>query len=291
MSLQMTIARTYLRTTRKPKAGSTDWQRMQRDSAPWPQPKIRTRHEIEELRVGEARAVWLRNPSAQGTIVYAHGGGYIFGPTAEHWEWLSHTTRATQTNALVLDYRLAPQHPFPAGLDDALHIVRTLQDEAILTPGSWVLGGDSAGGGLSLAVAHALRDEGRALPAGLLLQSPWIDLRDRDYPQAAADPWLAPDGTRLTAEAYAGGTDRGDVGISPLANRHDSLPPVYLEEASDDILVTEGRELADALRAVGNDVSYNEAPGCFHVYPLVGWLPESRVARARQAAWIKARLS
>jgi len=283
----MAVGRMYLRKFRKPADRKTDYVKQQQQNAPLPQRKIAARHSVAEFHVDGARGVWLRNPESRGVVVYLHGGSYITGPHAEQWEWLSYLTQRTKSDAVVIDYRLTPQHPYPAGFDDALTIVRALLADGTLTSRPWVLAGDSAGGGMALAVAHALRDEGRPLPDGLLLLSPWVDLRpERTYPNAAQDPWLTPIGAKNAGAAYAGGTDRGDVGISPIVNSQGGLPRTYLEEAGDDILVTEGRELAAAMRAAGVRVDLYETPGCFHVFPLIAWLPESRQARSREVAWL-----
>jgi acetyl esterase/lipase len=291
MSIQMSAARTYLRLVRKPGDRKTDFVHQQKQNAPLPQPKIAAKHEITEFHIGSARGVWLRNQGSRGVIVYLHGGSFITGPHAEQWEWLSHITRATRTDAVVIDYRLAPQHRFPLGFDDALMITRSLLEDGTLGSRPWLLAGDSAGGGMALAVAHALRDEGRSQPWGLFLMSPWVDLReDRAYPNADQDPWLTTIGLRHAARAYGGDYDLANVGLSPLANNHAGLASTYVEAAGDDILVTEGRELAAALKAAGVQVSYHEQPGCFHDYQLVGWLPESKKARAREVDWINTAL-
>jgi acetyl esterase/lipase len=287
MSVQMSVARTYLRLFRKPGDRKSDYVKQQQQNAPFPQAKIAAKHEVAEFHIGSARGVWLRNANSRGVIVYLHGGSFITGPHAEQWEWLSAITTATRTDAVVIDYRLAPQHPFPLGFDDALMITRSLLDDGTLGSRPWVLAGDSAGGGMALAVAHALRDEGRAQPRGLFLMSPWVDLRaDRTYPNDKQDPWLTPIGAVNASRVYAGSYDQSNVALSPLVNNHVGLTTTYIEEAGDDILVNEGRELASALQAAGVQLSYNERPGCFHDYPLVGWLPESKQARAREVEWI-----
>jgi acetyl esterase/lipase len=288
MSIQMAVARTYLHVVRKPGDRKTDYAKQQKQNAPLPQPKIAAKHDVAEFHVGSARGVWLRNSGSRGVIVYLHGGSFITGPHAEQWEWLSAITRATRTDAVVIDYRLAPQHRFPLGFDDALMITRSLLDDGTLGSRPWVLAGDSAGGGMALAVAHALRDEGRAQPWGLFLMSPWVDLRaDRTYPNADSDPWLTPIGVVNAGRAYAGEYDLANVALSPLINDHSGLAATYVEEAGDDILVGQGRELATALKAADVTLTYNELAGGFHVYPLVGFLPESKKARAREIAWIK----
>jgi acetyl esterase/lipase len=287
MSVHMSVARTYLRLFRKPGDRKTDYVKQQEQNAPLPQPKIAAKHEVAEFHIGSARGVWLRTPGSRGVIVYLHGGSFITGPHAEQWEWLSHITHATRTDAVVIDYRLAPQHRFPLGFDDALMITRTLMDDGTLGSRPWVLAGDSAGGGMALAVAHALRDEGRAQPWGLFLMSPWVDLRSgRVYPNDKEDPWLTPVGAVNAGRAYGGDYDLANVALSPLINDHAGLATTYIEEAGDDILVNEGRELAAALKSAGVQLSYNERPGCFHDYPLVGWLPESKRARAREVEWL-----
>jgi acetyl esterase/lipase len=122
--------------------------------------------------------------------------------------------------------------------------------------------------------------------------SPWVDLRpERTYPNEHTDPWLTAIGSLNASRAYAGTYDPSDVGLTPLLNSHVGLSATYIEAAGDDILVTEGRELAAAMKAAGVAVEYHETSGCFHVFPLVGLLPEAKAARAREAAWFNSVLN
>lgn len=306
MSVQMSVARTFLRVVRKPRDTRSDYEKQQQQNAPLPQPKIAKRHAVEVVEIQGARAVWLRRATSAdsetsgtgasartlGTVVYLHGGSYITGPHAEQWEWASWLVDNANVDMLVVDYKLAPQHPFPEGSDDTLRIVRSLQDDGTLTNNPWVLAGDSAGGGMALATIHALRDEARPLPNGMLLLSPWVDLRpERTYDNAAQDPWLTVAGLKSSAQVYAHEHGLYNIAVSPLANNQRGLPPTYIDAATDDILLGEGRDLRDAIVAAGGSVSYYELVHGFHDYPLVGFIPEARQARRRQAAWLKSVLA
>src|SRR5699024_10798861 len=148
-----------------------------------------------------------------------HGGAYLHGERRAHWEWLEEITRRVGTAGAMVHYRMPPRFPFPVAYDDALEAVRELVDTAVVRSGRWVLSGDSAGAGLALAVAQALRDQSIPLPALLLLTSRWADLtgvRDGDAE------------LRRAARLYTGPIPAEDPRISPVHGDLQGLPPVHL---------------------------------------------------------------
>src|SRR4030095_8187898 len=132
---------------------------------------------VEDIRVGATPADWVSMPSSNQSrvVLYLHGGGYVLGSRRTHRELAARIAEAAQARVLVLDYRLSPEHPFPAAVDDATEAYRWLRAQGV-TAQSIAIAGDSAGGGLTLATLLALRDAGDALPACAVCLSPWPDL-------------------------------------------------------------------------------------------------------------------
>ena len=176
---------------------------------------------VTEVSPGGVPGVLLAPPGVRqdAALLYLHGGGYQLGSTVSHRELAARLARSTGVRALAVDYRLAPEHPFPAAVDDALAAYRWLLEDQGLAAGSVVLAGDSAGGGLAAALLVAARDGGSALPAAAALLSPWLDLTGSGatmVTKADADPILSAAVLDEMAAAYAGGVDRADPLVSPL---------------------------------------------------------------------------
>ncbi len=175
---------------------------------------------VEVVKTPERPAEWLTPPGvkADAVVLYLHGGGYAIGSPRSHRHLAAAIARAAGTRALLLDYRLAPEHPFPAALDDAVAAYQWLLGRGV-APGRIVLGGDSAGGGLTVAALIALRDRGFPRPGGGICISPWVDLTcsGASYAtKAAADPIVTRDGVEAMAQMYVGAGDRKAALVSPL---------------------------------------------------------------------------
>ena len=150
--------------------------------------------------------VTVRDSDAAGVLLFLHGGGYNSGSCKTHRALAAHMARAAHTRVLLIDYRLAPEHPCPAAIDDAVYAYRWLLQQGI-TPQQIVLGGDSAGGGLALAALIALRDSGTAVPAAAFLLSPWLDLALRGesmHTRAQLDPLTSYNDLRHSGDAVSG---------------------------------------------------------------------------------------
>src|SRR5216110_4055051 len=175
---------------------------------------------VERVTAPIAPAEWLAPPSVRADVVvlYLHGGGYVIGSPRSHRHLAAAIARAGRARALVLDYRLAPEHPFPAALEDAVAAYRWLLAQGI-APGRVVVAGDSAGGGLTVATLLALRDRGLPRPAGGVCISPWVDLTNSAasyVTKAAVDPIVTREGIEGMTQAYVGGGDRKAPLVSPL---------------------------------------------------------------------------
>jgi acetyl esterase/lipase len=229
---------------------------------------------------------------ARRTVVHFHGGGYCVGSAREALSWAGHLTAAAGCLVVLPEYRLAPEHPHPAALEDARAVVAALIAEA--GPGSIVLSGDSAGGGLALALALSMRDEGQVLPAGCILLSPWLDLgRDRraDPGLVRRDVLLDPGWLDACARAYAAPAAWADVSVSPLRAGHAGLPPLLIQAATAELLAPDAALLAARATAAGVDVTYTRWPGLWHDFVLQPGLLDAADSAVAQAAWFTARVT
>lgn len=197
------------------------------------------------------------------TILYLHGGGYCSGSPDTHRGLAGSLALAAGCTVVVLDYRLAPEDPFPAGLNDALLAFDQLR------PGRVALAGDSAGGGLALAAAVALRERGGAAPVALALFSPWVDLTQTAASMsslAEADPMLTDDALRQMADGYLAGTDARTPLASPLFADLADLPPMRIDVGSDEVLLDDSTSLAERAKAANVDVTLAVWPEMIHVF-------------------------
>jgi epsilon-lactone hydrolase len=239
-----------------------------------------------------AGAVSAGTGGARRTVIHFHGGGYCVGSAREALSWAGHLSAAARCLVVLPEYRLAPEHPHPAALEDARAVVAALAAEA--GPGSIVLSGDSAGGGLALALALSMRDEGQALPAGAILLSPWLDLgRDRraDPDLVRRDVLLDPGWLDACARAYAAPAAWADAAVSPLRAGHAGLPPLLIQAATAELLAPDAGLLAVSAAAAGVDVTYTRWPGLWHDFALQPGLLAAADSAVAQAAWFTARVA
>ena len=225
-------------------------------------------------------------------ILFLHGGAYTTGSALlyRHITW--RFAMATEANLAAIDYRLAPEHPFPAALDDAVAAWRGLLDEGA-DPRCCAVLGDSAGGGLALALALRLRDEGRPLPAAVVALSPWTDLAitgESCRLNAAADPVLNEPDLLPFAAQYRGGADPRNPYVSPLYGDPQGLPPTLLQVGSDEILRDDAERMADRMREAECEVTLEIWPRMPHVWHgFAPVLPEARRAIARIGEFVRQR--
>jgi acetyl esterase/lipase len=223
--------------------------------------------------------------------LYFHGGAYYMGSAATHRELAGRLALATSWRVLVPAYRLAPEHPFPAALEDAAAVYQALLDLGVAAD-TIVMGGDSAGGGLTAATLVARRDRGIRLPRAADMFSPWTDLAGTGASmdgRAPYDPMLDPDGIRAGARPYVDGHDPTNPLISPVYADLHGLPPLLIFVGEDECLLDAAARLAERARAAGVSVDYKAWEGMRHVFPmLVAQVPEGHQAIEEIADWVKA---
>jgi epsilon-lactone hydrolase len=221
------------------------------------------------------------------TVVHFHGGGYCVGSPRLARAWAAHLSAASASQVVLPRYRLAPEYPYPAALDDARAAVTALLGET--GPASVVVSGDSAGGGLALSVLLALREDGhQERPAGCILIAPWLDLgRNRLENPALVrrDVVLRPGWLEACAAAYAGPSAWADPSVSPLLAEHGGLPPLLIQAGSDELLAPDAGRMAASASAAGVDVTYTRWPGMWHDFALQPGLLAAADSAVAQAAW------
>jgi monoterpene epsilon-lactone hydrolase len=233
----------------------------------------------QNVGVADRPARWLAVPESRvdRILLYLHGGGYVLGSLDTHAVLMARLARACRCRVLGLDYRLAPEHPFPAALEDAVAAYRALL-ELGESAARIVLAGDSAGGGLALATLLALRDAGVPLPAGAVLLSPWADLTASGASissRAAADPMLDLPFLNDSANAYRGAADPQHPHVSPYFGALERLPPLLIQVGDCEVLLDDSTRLAAAVREAGGSATLEVWEGAFHVFQAFPQLPES----------------
>jgi epsilon-lactone hydrolase len=249
----------------------------------------------EPLDAGGVPAEWVVPDDCEPgrALVYLHGGGYATGTLESTHALCSHIARATRARLLVVDYRLAPEHPFPAALDDAVTAYR-FAISAGYAPEAIALCGDSSGGGLALATLVRLRDLGDPMPRAAICMSPWTDLtlsgasleQNRD-----ADPMVSAATLALMADAYLGDVDRRSPTASPLFADLAGLPPLLVQVGSSELLFDDATRFAERAEAAGVDVTLEIWDDVFHVWhAFADLLPEARDAIAHIGTFVDQRL-
>ncbi|GMV93360.1 MAG: alpha/beta hydrolase [Candidatus Hydrogenedentota bacterium] len=239
---------------------------------------------------------WIDTPESRPAevLLFLHGGGYAVGSLNTHRHLVADLARAGHVRGLSTGYRLAPEHPFPAAIEDAAAVYRWLVNEGI-DPARIVIAGDSAGGGLTLATMLTLRDAGDPLPAAAVLLSPWTDLAatsESITAKAAVDPMLTPDDLHKYAAWYLGGRDRKDTLASPLYANLAGLPPLLIHVGTAEILLDDSVLLAERARAAGVDVSLVVEDDMIHVWHYFAQvIPEGEQSVRDVGAFIRRHVS
>ncbi|MEU9068282.1 alpha/beta hydrolase [Streptomyces sp. NPDC048306] len=232
--------------------------------------------------------------SGPGRLLYLHGGGYVVGSPDTHAGLAGELARRAGLRAVSVDYRLAPEHPFPAAVDDGLAAYRELLSTGT-DPRDLVLAGDSAGGGLGIATLLAAREAGLPQPAAVALFSPWADLTlagGSIRSKEGADPIFTGADVRAYADLYVGAGDRAAPLASPVFADLAGLPPLLVQAGANEVLLDDAVRLAGRAGADDVEVTLEVGPGLPHVYQLhYGRLEEADAALDRAARFLTAHLS
>lgn len=247
----------------------------------------------EDVEVGGVKATWLGAPqlAEKGTLLYLHGGAWCVHLPAAYRRFATELCVRTGMRVLLVDYRLAPEHPFPAGTDDCLAVYRALV-EAGCARRPFVVAGDSAGGNLTLVTLMRARDEHLPLPDCAVLISPATDMTlsgpSMRY-NAEADPMFSPGATNLLPGLYCPGESPENPLISPLFGNWHGLPPLLFHAGSTEMLLDDSVRAHDRARQAGIDATIDVWLDLPHVFHLFGWLPESRRGTAAVADFVASR--
>lgn len=214
----------------------------------------------------------------RGTLLYLHGGGYVMGSASTHKGLAGYLARHTDCEVVLPDYRLAPEHPFPAAPDDAQAVYTALLDEGT-APESLAIAGDSAGGGLAVVLAMLLRDRNQPLPSSITCFSPWTDLTEQALFAPDIEPVLHAGWTYRAARYYANGMPLAHPLISPVYGDLTGLPPLLIQVGSQEMLLNDARRLADLARQHQVDATLEIYNNLWHVFQVHA--PQLR--RAREA--------
>ncbi len=253
---------------------------------------------IEGLPPGLA-AEWIRPATAgddpassEGVVFYVHGGGYISGSCSDHRAIVAKIVQGSGKAMLLFEYRLAPENPYPAALEDSLTAYRWLLAQGIASS-QIVIAGESAGGGLALATLLALRDQAIPLPAAGVILSPWTDLTlagesHRTRAKVAIDP---PGMSAVCSKYYYADHDPTNPYISPLYGDLHGLPPLLIYVGDHEMLLDDAVRFAEKAKAAGVEVGLTVGEGMVHCYPLMApAFPEATQAMAEICAFIKAQI-
>src|SRR6202522_382941 len=249
---------------------------------------------VSEVSAGGVPAHWLTAPGADPgrVLMFLHGGGFEFGSVRSDGELAARLGQAGGMRVLFPEYRLAPEHHFPAAIDDVIAAWRWLRADQRLPAGSIAVAGDSAGGGLAVALLVAIRDAGEELPAAAVLMSPTVDLTSSGASmteRADQDPISTPAMLRQFASDYLAGADPRTPLASPLFASLSGLPPLLVQVGTADLLLSDSERLARAATEAGVDVILEIGEGLPHVYPLMLGTPEAAEATEQIERFLRAR--
>lgn len=296
LSLRARFWRAFLRNTLKEQRLSIAENRVRTDKTARMMSRVPKNIKVETVEIDNLRSAWIRPAGARlnQVVLYLHGGGYVTGSIASHLMMCIPMVQTLQMTLLLPEYRLAPEHPFPAALEDTLKVYRWLLAEGFL-PANIIIAGDSAGGGLSVATTLALRDAGEPLPSGVICISPWVDLTlkgESHISKAKTEALLKTDILHEWALSYTTEANLENPLVSPLYADFQGFPPLMIQVGSQEILLDDARMLSKKAKADGVIVDLKIWDGLWHVWHVLGSLiPESRQASEEIKGFIQERMS
>lgn len=252
--------------------------------------------QFEDVDCSGVPCIWASAPGAdaQRVIVHCHSGGYILGSAHGYRSFGGYLSAASGCRVLLVEYRLAPENPYPAGVDDGMAVVKWLLDQGYKA-GSIALCGDSGGGGLILSALQTMRDRGMTMPACGIAISPLTDFArtGASYKENAdTDPLVTDDLIAALGATYCGEIDPKDPGVSPLYGDWSGLPPLLILAGSIEMLRDDGKMCVEAARKQGADATYYEGEGMAHIWTLFAdRLPEAREALAAIGQFVRQKMA
>jgi phosphinothricin tripeptide acetyl hydrolase len=251
---------------------------------------------VTPVGAGAVPSEWISSPRARedAVLLYLHGGGYVIGSPRSHRHLAEALARSAELSCLLPEYRLAPEHPFPAAVDDALAAYRWLVEDKRIAPARIAVAGDSAGGGLTVATLVAIREAGLGLPGAAVAISPWTDLTcsAASYRSLAArDPLVSLPDISIMAGRYLGPADPRAPLASPLFADLRGLPALLIQVGSEEVLIDDASGLAERARAAGVDVTLEVWEQMIHVWHwFLPWLDEAGTAVEKIGGFLRSRL-
>ncbi len=247
---------------------------------------------VESVDADGVPAEWISLPDADSerVLLYLHGGAYVLGSFKSHRDLVARMSATSSVRGLLIEYRLAPEHVFPAGIDDAVTAYRWLLTNGT-KPEHIIVGGDSAGGGLTLALLQSLRDKNIPMPAGAVLLSPWTDLVGKGESRTtrdAADPWISAQAIAFVSGLYAGTADLNDPLISPVNADLHGFPSLLIDVGHDEVLLDDSLQIAEHAKAANVPVELTVWDGMWHVFQAFAYvLPEGQQAIEKIGTFIR----
>jgi monoterpene epsilon-lactone hydrolase len=251
---------------------------------------------IDNVNIEGMDAVWISVPESETDkiVLYLHGGGYMQGSLTSHQDLAARISRAAQAKVLVVDYRLAPEHPFPAAIEDSVKSYKWLIGNQKIPPNKIVIAGDSAGGGLTLVTLIKLRDDKISLPAAGICLSPWTDLAltgNSLIRNAKIDPFLKFYDLVFMAELYVGDNDPENPYISPLYAELHNLPSILIHVGTAEIIEDDSIRFAEKAKEAGVDVTIEVFDDMIHVFQAFSeWASEGQEAIEKIGEFIQEKL-
>ncbi len=250
---------------------------------------------VEDVDAYGVHGLWIaaKGAAEDKVILYLHGGGYSVGSSLSHRHLTAALSAEAEASVLSIDYRMAPEFPYPAAVEDAVAAYKWLLEAKGIAPNKIMISGDSAGGGLAMATLLMLRDRELGEPAGGMVISPWVDLTGDAKSmetRAGMDPMVGRDGLRAMADAYLAGKDATSHLASPVFARLDGLPPLLIQVGTDEVLYDDSLRLAGNAVAAHVDVTLEIWDDMIHVWhTFFPMLQEGRDALAKMGDFFKAK--
>ncbi len=249
---------------------------------------------FEPVQAAGVPAEWVDAEGVDSgrTLLYLHGGGYVVGSIATHRALAGRLVQASGVRGLLIDYRLGPEHPFPAAVEDATAAYRFLLAEGV-EPANIAIGGDSAGGGLTFATMVALKDAGDPLPGAAIALSPWVDLEgigESMLTKADVDPLIERNGLRAMADLYLNGADPRNPLAAPLYADLSGLPPTLVQVGTAETLLDDSIRIVERAREAGVAIELEQFEDLVHVFQTFAPVPEALDAIEKLGAFVKRHL-